>query len=83
MGESGWAVGELSIIHVLVDGLILQDAMNASTLSWMDLVFNVLDDVCEYLAPNDQAFVEDLKKLSEAYRQGRPLCRPPLPDGNG
>lgn len=58
---------------LLVDSLILQDAMNASTMSWMALVFNVITDIREFMASADTSFIARLSQLSEAFRQGLPL----------
>jgi hypothetical protein len=47
--------------------------MNASTMSWMALVFNVITDIREFMASADTRFMARLSQLSEAFRQGLPL----------
>lgn len=58
---------------LLVDTMIIQDAMNASTMSWMSLVYNTLTDVRASLGSDDVDFSERVAQLVAAYRQGTAL----------
>jgi hypothetical protein len=58
---------------LLVDTMILQDAMNASTMSWIALVYDTLSDVREYLGSGQADFSRRLVDLAGAARQGTAL----------
>lgn len=66
---------------LLVNSLVLQGALNASTMSWMALVYNTVNDVREYLGSGESDYVSRLMDLSGAFRQGTALSQSPRPSG--
>lgn len=54
---------------LLVNTMLLQDAMNASSMRWMALVFNALDDIREFLADGQYDMTERMYTLAGAFRQ--------------
>lgn len=54
---------------LLVSTMLLQDAMNASSMRWMALVFNALNDIREYLATGQYDMAERMTTLATAFRQ--------------
>jgi hypothetical protein len=61
---------------VLVTTMILQEVLNASTMLWMALVYNALNDVREYLASGESDYESRLAVLVRAVQQHTRLSQP-------
>jgi Family of unknown function (DUF5677) len=58
---------------LLVNTLLLQDAMNASSMRWMAVVFNALNDVREFLADGHFDVTDRISTLAAAFQQNMVL----------
>ena len=58
---------------LLVNTMLLQDAMNASSMRWMALVFNALNDIREFLVSGQHDTIERLATLAAAFQQNMVL----------
>lgn len=61
---------------LLVNTMLLQDAMNASSMRWMALVFNSLADIREFLATSQHDMTERMSTLAAAFHQNMVLSEP-------
>lgn len=54
---------------LLLDTMIVQDAMNASRMRWMQVVWDALDDVRKFMADDEKDLTAQVATLNAAFRQ--------------
>jgi hypothetical protein len=64
---------------LLVATMVVQEALNASTMSWMALVFNALSDVREYLGSGETDYESRVATLAAAFQQQTSLSESAAP----
>lgn len=62
---------------MLVATMVVQQGLNASTLSWRAVVYDFLDDFIRFLDTGADDFKVSFLKLCEMFKQGMPLCQAP------
>jgi hypothetical protein len=60
---------------ILVQTLLTQEALNASTLRWRAIVYNFLDELRKYLDDGSPQFHETFYRIAKAW-PGFELCEP-------
>lgn len=62
---------------LLVATILMQQGLNASTLSWRALVYDFLDDLRNFLDTGADEYKNSFIKLGSLFKQGTRLCQPP------
>jgi len=62
-------------ISILVASMILQEAVNASSLVWMAVVYNAIDGVREFLLSAESEHHLPLAKVSGLFAENVPLAK--------
>ena len=79
MPASEFSVAEIAVLSnsILIATLILQDALNTSSLSWMALAYNAIDGVRAFLASAQPEQHQPLTKLIQVSAQNLAFAKRP------
>lgn len=61
---------------LLITKTLIQEGLNASTLSWHALVYDFLDDFRHFLDDGSKEYAISFRKIGTLFGQGTRLCRP-------